>query len=277
MLSIPITIMSSLAVLFSLQGGGDSVSNHENVVLWNSGTWPYAQRSWIALKEKDVPFEHRIIDLSNKPQDFLDKYDQASNGSGDRAKVPLLEHGGTLVRESVDVVKYIAQNVHGEVKDDKMYPLDDEERRKQIDKILDVWDQVVASYMGYLRAEDEQGVKSAERKFVASLEHLEAGLAKIETTGLFLSGSDIFSAAECIAAPWVLRFYTMLLPYFRGVEIQDLIPAHCKKVSEWLEAIKDRPSVLETSASSDDMIAAAKRFNFVTYITPGAPASKGSS
>lgn len=203
----------------------------------------------------------------------MDKYDRATNGSGARAKVPLLEHGSKLVVESADVVKYVAQNVPGKYQDgDQMYPMKNEASRRKIDDFLEAWDRVVETYYQYLRAANEHEVQSTEPKFVASLEELDRKIEQFETPGPFLLGSDLFSAAECIAAPWVQRLYTTL-PYFRGLEIQDLVPAKCQRVLQWLEAVKERKSVIATSCPQENLISATKRY-FVVYVTPGSPASK---
>ena len=97
--------------------------NPNKIVLWNSGVWPFAQRPWIALLEKGVQFEHKIIDLNNKPDEFIDLYQRASGGSR-RGLVPLLELGDNLVIESDVVAKYVAQHIEGvDGKGDGMYPL----------------------------------------------------------------------------------------------------------------------------------------------------------
>lgn len=203
----------------------------------------------------------------------MDKYDRATNGSGARAKVPLLEHGSKLVVESADVVKYVAQNVPGKFQDgDQMYPMKDEASRRKIDDFLEAWERVVEAYYQYMKAPNEHQVQSTAPKFVASLEELDRKIVQFDTSGPFLLGSDLFSAAECMAAPWVLRFYATL-PYFRGLEIQDLVPANCQRVLQWLEAVKERKSVIETSCPEEDLISGTKRF-FVVYATPGSPASK---
>ena len=67
-------------------------SNVGKVVLWTSGTCPYAQRAWIALLEKGVNFEHRRVDLANKEAtpDFLEAYRMANPNALSSAKVPVV-------------------------------------------------------------------------------------------------------------------------------------------------------------------------------------------
>ena len=38
---------------------------------------PFAQRVWLALLEKQIPFEKQRVDLANKSQYFKDIYSQA--------------------------------------------------------------------------------------------------------------------------------------------------------------------------------------------------------
>jgi hypothetical protein len=80
--------------------------------------------------EKEVNFEHKIIDLSNKPPAFVDKYALAVGNTETRAKVPLLEYKDRLVVESDVVSKFVAQEI-GSV--DAMYPKNDEEARGRVD------------------------------------------------------------------------------------------------------------------------------------------------
>ena len=58
-------------------------------------TTPF-QRVWIALLELETPFTHEIIDLSDKPSEFLRLSEVASGGRG-TSTVPLLEMGEDVV------------------------------------------------------------------------------------------------------------------------------------------------------------------------------------
>lgn len=66
---------------------------HKGVTFVYDAVCPFAQRSWITLLEKQVPFQKMKIDLKNKSQEFKDLYvkalgrDPTSDG-----KVPLLLH-----------------------------------------------------------------------------------------------------------------------------------------------------------------------------------------
>jgi len=67
--------------------------------LWIS---PYVFSSWIALTEKQVPFEVRevsLIDLENRSPEYRERTVTA--------KVPALEHGAFCVAESSAIAEYL--------------------------------------------------------------------------------------------------------------------------------------------------------------------------
>jgi len=238
-----------------------------------------------------VPFEHNIIDLSSKPQELVDKYAEAVGKSGRwvSAKVPLLEHGNRLVIESEDVAKYVAQNVHAYAPvgdrgsllsgtDDDMYPVNDPDTTQRIDRFLDEWHSVVNKYYDYLSASSESIAKSKREAFCESLKALEKVMSisgpspegqQPPPQGEFCIG-ETFSIAECIAAPWVQRFF-VTLPYFRGVDFgEQVLPADCVKVSRWMDAVRHRPSVIASACPEEEILAAARKY-YVSYVSAGAP------
>lgn len=210
-----------------------------------------------------MDFEHKIIDLSNKPPAFVDKYALAVGNTEIRAKVPLLEHNGKLVVESDVVSKFVAQEIGS---DDSMYPKNDEEARGQVAQFLKAFETAVQGYYELLSASNEDEVAKGRDAFCQSLHGLNDALGDGRP---FLLG-DTFSVAESITAPWVHRFQ-VAIPYFRGVELEDLdVP---ENISRWMKAVFDRPSVQSTVCLNAYLLESTARY-FVTYITPGAPGDK---
>ena len=74
------------------------------VVLWNSGTCPYAQRAWIALDEKGISFESKIVDLKDKDPEFETLYRRANPNPLMSSKVPVLVIDNTFVYTESNVV-----------------------------------------------------------------------------------------------------------------------------------------------------------------------------
>jgi len=205
--------------------------------------------------EKQVEFEHRLINLSDKPQEFLEKYALVASGT---AQVPLLECEGDVVVESEDVTKYIAENVPG-----KMLVWEED----AVERFLKIWHSVVDDYYFVLSAGSEGSVKKSLCRFVEDLASLDAILQ--ESEGPYLVGSS-FSVAECIAAPWVQRFF-VTLPYFRNIDFNVVLEENqFVRTASWMKAVECRPSVVESKCPKDEMLAAAKRY-YVSYVTPGSP------
>ncbi|MEM1047962.1 MAG: glutathione S-transferase family protein [Pseudomonadota bacterium] len=78
---------------------------------------PYVQRAVIVLTEKQVPFERTDIDLSAKPDWFLDL--------SPMGRVPVLRIGGTTLFESQVIADYLDDVTPG-----SLYPLDPLEKAR---------------------------------------------------------------------------------------------------------------------------------------------------
>jgi glutathione S-transferase len=251
---------------FSSAASSSSSSKNSNIVLWNSGVWPFAQRPWIALLEKGVEFEHKLIDLSNKPRDFLERYQAASGRAYGAGLVPLLEHDGNLVIESDVVAKYVSQHIKGvDGRGNDLYPTNkaDEELIKSF---MNNWGHVTDTYYSVLTATSEKEVKKRKTSFIQSLDIIN-NLLKQRSSGAFLLGSA-FSYAECISAPWIQRFY-VTLPYFRGIDFEEDILNSFDLLPQWMGAVCGRPSCMVSICPEEEMIAACKRY-YVSYISPRA-------
>lgn len=192
--------------------------------------------------------------MRNKPQEFLDKYSLVSTGT---AKVPLLEYNDDIIVESEDVTRYIAANVPGE---------ELVSGGISVERFLYLWHPVVDKYYSILTAGSEMSVNEAMDQFVGDLALLNSLLKDSE--GPFLLGES-FSVAECIAAPWVQRFFVTLLHY-RSIDFDDILKKNqLEKTASWMKAVRERPSVVESKCCEDEMLAAAKCY-YISYVTPGA-------
>ena len=195
-------------------------SEQQPVRLWNSGVCPFAQRVWIALLELETPFTHQIIDLADKPSEFL-RLSELASGSKDKSTVPLLETGtGEVVSESLDIVRLLG-------KDTRLLPKQGDDH---IEPFITHWvDQVVPAYYDLLRAPNEQQAQARQYSLLQALSELENLLLTRQGVGTaeepFPSGPflcDDFSLAEVVAAPWAERMLLML-PHWRAFELTRLI------------------------------------------------------
>ncbi len=177
----------------------------------------------------------------------------------------MLEHDGNLVIESDIVAKYVAQVIDGrDGMGENMYP-EDGEACQHIEKFHQVWEYVTSEYYGILTANTQDEVNIRRESFTKTLIEINDLLKNYD--GDFILG-DNFSYAECISAPWIQRAF-VTLPYFRGIDFEEDILSEMKHVSNWMRAVCERPSCVETRCPESEMIAAAKRY-YVSFISPGA-------
>lgn len=251
-----------MKILFNV---GLTLLTSPKFTLYNSGVCPFAQRPWIALLETGTMFEHRIIDLTNKPEDFVEKFKLANGGVGS-GLVPLLEdhERNRLVIESDVVTEYIAKNVDAEgTANLHLYPSSNLDH-DLIQAFKSTWYIATDCYYDILRATSEHEVKRYLETFLNCIAALDIVLDE-KKDGPFLLGKH-FSYAECICAPWLQRFY-VTLPHFRKLDIEKDILYNHPNVLKWIRAVCSRPSVIRSKCSDEEMINAAKRY-YVTYTSP---------
>lgn len=159
--------------------------------------------------------------------------------------------------ESSVVARYIAQHVGGP----ELYPRTAEDLER-IERFLSIWADVETTYYDLLRASSDAQAEERRALFVDRL----AAVDELLDRAPFLLGDD-FSFAECIAGPWVQRFF-VTLPYFRGIDFDDVLRAF-DSLAAWTRAVRDRASCRESICPEGEMINAAKRY-YVSYLSPGA-------
>ena len=160
--------------------------------------------------------------------------------------------------ESSVVARYIAQHVGGP----ELYPRTAEDLER-IERFLSRWTEVETTYYDLLRASSDAQVEERRAVFVDRL----AAVDELLDRSPFLLGDD-FSFAECIAGPWVQRFF-VTLPYFRGIDFEGDILRAFDALPGWMRAVRDRASCQESICPEGEMLDAAKRY-YVSYLSPGA-------
>lgn len=229
------------------------------VVLWNSGTCPYAQRAWIALVEKGISFESKIVDLKDKDPEFETLYRRANPNPLMSSKVPVLVIDNTFV--------YTESNVVCEAIDElwpnapALLPMEPEARAKARAFSSIVYDSIFggdrsAYQMALRKINGTSWDDDAERRKFC--ETLAAFNASLQGPGPFLLGSH-FSLAECMAAPFCQRA-DAVLDHFCGINVVDLCREHrYDRAGAWWKAVLERESVVATGVSPEEAVIGAKR------------------
>jgi len=228
----------------------------DKVTLWNSGTCPYAQRAWIALKEKGVDFDYKQVDLKDKDAtpDFGAAYYKANPNKMSSSKVPVM-----LVESADGDTKYYTESKVLLEVIEEMFPdgprllpdsLDERYRARVFgDAVYDsIWGGDRSPYKMVGRKANGEGWDrdKEEEAMCQMLEALDESLQHFDSEGPFVCGNH-FSMAECITAPFVQRADFMLDNYLEMNVAQLCRKRGYARAGAWWKAVLDRPSVKETA------------------------------
>lgn len=192
----------------------------------DTNSWcPFCERVWFALEEKAIPFETEFIDLSNKPQWYLDLVPTAL--------VPAAKIEGTLVYESKDILLALEDHF-GQT----LLPADPEENAiaRQWIEDSDSSGFLSTGYQ-FLRESDVESdsFKDLQAALEAHLDRLEQALAQYPSP-YFLSQ---FSLVDIFYSPHLDRLAANL-PVYRGYFIKD--NPRFPRLNAWFVAINQRPA-----------------------------------
>jgi len=180
---------------------------------------PYAQRAAIALTEKGVPFRRTDIDLSNKPDWFLE--------ISPLGKTPVLVvENGRAIFESAVILEYIE-----ETQPHPMHPEDPFERamhRGWIEYGSAILNDIAGLYSAMDVAAHDGKLSAIRAKF----ERLE----KLIGDGPWFSG-DAFTHVDTVFGP-IFRYFDT----FEKIGDVEAFKGLCK-VQAWRSHLSKRPSV----------------------------------
>lgn len=196
---------------------------------------PFAQRTRLVLAHKKIPFETINVDLKNKPDWFLEK-----NPLG---KVPMLEHDGKVVYESLICNDYL-DDIYPE---EKLTPTDPY-RRARDNILVETNSKFITMYYKVMGAmQDKDALEDAYK----SLEPMEKA---IEERGAFYGG-DKPAMIDYDLWPWYERIGAIKS---LGIELlpEDKFPNLCR----WVERMRNLPAVKETLFDNETHIAFYKSY-----------------
>ncbi|KAK9855133.1 hypothetical protein WJX84_007344 [Apatococcus fuscideae] len=219
---------------------------------------PYAERVWLTLLEKGAAFQLVQIDLSDKPRWY-----RTVNSS---SLVPAIEYDGTFYTESMDICRWIDNNLEGPA----LMPANDNDRQ-QAESLLRSKDSVISAGLSLASGSDSRswGIGSrptgAQRKgFESSLQVLAASLQ--QHGGPFLLGKQL-TLADLSLLPFMERF-DLVMREFLGMRLETM---HSGSIQTWLEGMQERPSCRTASADNSLLLEAYRThhsldfFDYQTY------------
>lgn len=201
----------------------------------DTNSWcPFCERVWFALEEKQIPFETEFIDLSNKPQWYLDLVPTAL--------VPAAKIDGNLVYESKDILLALEDRFP----DPPLLPSDATENAIARQWVEDAETNGFkeAGY-NFLReaTTDASELAQLQATFEAKLDELEQALGKYP--GPFFVSS--LSLVDLMYSPHLDR-WAANLPVYRGYNIKG--NPRFPRINAWFDALHQRPAYHRVKSDS---------------------------
>ncbi len=217
---------------------GEAISQ---IRLVSAEVCPFAQRSRLALLEKELPFELVEINLDNKPDWFTNV--------SPYSKVPVLLHGDTTIFESTVINEYLDEIAP----EPNLLPTSPQQRAE-----ARIWidfdnSRIVPIFYKVLLAQDDQTQTELKLRMIDALSRLEQAGFPGREMGPFWFGSKV-SLVDIAMYPHFERFN--VLKHYRDIEIPD----NYVKIHTWLEAMKALPSVQQTEKGGDYHIKAYETY-----------------
>lgn len=209
--------------------------------------------------EKRLNFEHKIVDLQNKPKHFKDLYASIHPDPTAAAKVPIIIDGDNQLIESNVVSEYL--DAQYKSTGTKLFPEDP----LQLAKVRWFVDLFSESFMpglfGMLRADSDESLQAAQTKFETALKNLNKFIEQHGSSkgGDFFLGGN-YSFAEVAATPFVHRS-SAALTALRGYSLEKSIEQQMlTRLSAWMKAALARASYQETAPADETIASSWKKF-----------------
>lgn len=217
-----------------------------NMQLATSNVCPFAQRTRMALHEKGIEYEPLEIefvgDSFDKPDWFL-----ALTPTG---MMPVLKHAGEVVYDSDIVNEYIEEVFP----DTPLLPSDPAKRASVRNWVTYCNGKFLQAFYGVVMSLEVERQEYYKAEFAERLRYMEReGLAKLSDNGPYWMGEQI-TLVDLSFYPFFERF--CVLKHYRDFDIPD----DCKRLKAWLEAMRQRPCVIETRESDDFHIDVYKNY-----------------
>ncbi|KAJ5710511.1 hypothetical protein N7488_004667 [Penicillium malachiteum] len=223
----------------------------------------FFQRVWLALEEKQIPYEYIEVNPYNKPDHLL--------AANPRGLVPTLlcpsQNGTKALYESTVLLEYL-EDAYPDNRP-KLLPSDPYERARARIWIHYVTTKIIPSFHRFLQyqptghandADINAGLNKARREF---LECLKTWTKEMHSEGPFFLGSDI-GMPDLVMAPWAIRLWV-----FDEFKCGLRIPTEGNGGSDedvwnrwrnWMAAIEARKSVEQTTSERAHYYPIYKRY-----------------
>lgn len=219
-------------------------------------TCPYVQRTNIALRELDIPFD--MIEVTGQPKpDWYLKINP--RGKVPALRVPSLGYDAVIYESGICnefLCDYASMALN---KEQTLMPTDDPLRRAKIRLLNDHCDSIYGkTQFTFLMNKEEDKDDALKGEMENALQHYEDVLAKSD--GRYFLGED-FSIADIHLFPFIQRM-TVTLKHWKGYELP---PDRFPNLLKWFQSCSERDSVKLSSMSEEKIIDVYSKFVDVDY------------
>eukprot|EP00567_Pseudictyota_dubia_P011694 CAMPEP_0197453266 /NCGR_PEP_ID=MMETSP1175-20131217/34443_1 /TAXON_ID=1003142 /ORGANISM="Triceratium dubium, Strain CCMP147" /LENGTH=301 /DNA_ID=CAMNT_0042986501 /DNA_START=112 /DNA_END=1017 /DNA_ORIENTATION=- len=245
-------------------------STSEKTVLFCSWFCPFAQRAWIALEEKGVPYHYQEINpyqvdtteiggYTKKPLPLEEKRKQYPDflACSPRGLVPALQvtedSNAERVWESLPIIEYIDERFETDTKLMPTSPIQRAQARIWADFVTA---RVQKAYYTMLMDQDPEGQQKARETFRKEVATFSDAMAPL-SEGPYFFGSH-FTLVDIALAPFWQRFL-WVGKHYRGLDVEG--EDATDRAKAWWKAVSERPSFQRTLVGKDRLIASYKQYS----------------
>ncbi|KAI5292450.1 hypothetical protein KEM52_006347 [Ascosphaera acerosa] len=200
---------------------------------------PFAQRTWIALELKKLPYQYIEINAYAKPKELLEV--------NPKGLVPSIRAGDWAIYESLVTLDYI-EDLAPET--NPLLPKDPQKRAE-----ARLWADYASNTLNptfhrLLSAHDVAAVADESAKLAAVLRTLTE---KADAEGPFFQGAAL-GWVDVVVAPWLVRL-SRVLAHYRGWPAADKVDfgdaALTARFARWVAAVEGHDAVRRTVSDAD--------------------------
>jgi len=170
----------------------DAHSKPEKLIFYSGWFCPFAQRVWIALNEKKIPYQYREENPYHKEERFLK--------ISPKGLVPALEYEGDAVSESLVILEFL-EEAYLDYK--PLLPKDPIQRSKIRLSIDHISKSIIPAYFRLLQGQDQSSQDAARIELTEAFKKFANGIK-----GPFWAGTDL-TLADISIIPWISRLYVL--------------------------------------------------------------------
>mmetsp|Transcript_41954 Transcript_41954/g.37182 ORF Transcript_41954/g.37182 Transcript_41954/m.37182 type:complete len:265 (-) Transcript_41954:150-944(-) len=239
----------------------EAEQKEQKLKLYANPICPFAQRAWLALEIKKVPYEYIKCDLREKPAFFTEAYQKALGAAeGSDGKVPVIETpDGKFITESTIVARYVDYVYSDESKYGPSLLPKDAFERAAVEIMIDWFGDSgwLRFHYGTLMQCDKEKADASVVDWKKKWGLLNERLKQFSDKGLYL-GDNKVSLFDIVAYPFFERLIT--IQHYAKYEILDKWMEEFPRVKSWYNTMQELEAVKKIKQKDEFFINGYKSY-----------------